>query len=63
MPEIVKLLSNEIVDAVKSDEVQAKMRSVGAIPMPGSSEELARHISAETVRWKKIVDAAGLKPE
>ena len=62
-PEIVKLLSNEIVDAVKSDEVQAKMRSVGAIPMPGSSEELARHISAETVRWKKIVDAAGLKPE
>lgn len=62
-PEIVKLLSNEIVGAVKSDEVQAKMRSVGAIPMPGSSEELARHISAETVRWKKIVDAAGLKPE
>ena len=62
-PEIVKLLSNEIVGAVKSDEMQKKMRSVGAIPMPGSSEDLARHISAETVRWKKIVDAAGLKPE
>ncbi|MCA0248114.1 MAG: tripartite tricarboxylate transporter substrate binding protein [Proteobacteria bacterium] len=62
-PEIVKLLSNEIASAVKSDEMQKKMRSVGAIPMPGSSEELARHISAETVRWKKIVDAAGLKPE
>ena len=62
-PEIVKLLSDEIASGVRSDEVQAKMRSVGAIPMPGSSEELARHISAETVRWKKIVDAAGLKPE
>ena len=62
-PEIVKLLSDEIASGVRSEEVQAKMRSVGAIPMPGSSEELARHISAETVRWKKIVDAAGLKPE
>ena len=62
-PEIVKLLSDEIVKAVRSDEMQAKMRSVGALPMPGSAEELAKHIGVETTRWKKIVDAAGLKPE
>jgi tripartite-type tricarboxylate transporter receptor subunit TctC len=62
-PEIVKRLSDEIVKGVRSDEMQAKMRSVGALPMPGSAEELAKHISVETTRWKKIVDAAGLKPE
>lgn len=62
-PEIVKLLSDAIVDGIKSDEMQKKMRGVGALPLPGTSEQLAKHIAAETVRWKKIVDAAGLKPE
>jgi len=62
-PEIVKLLSDEITRGVKSDELQAKMRRVGALPMPGTSEQLAKHIATETVRWKKIIDAAGLKPE
>lgn len=62
-PELVKLLSDEITRSVRSEELQKKMRGVGALPLPGSSEDLARHIAAETVQWKKIIDAAGLKPE
>lgn len=62
-PEIVQLLSDEIGRGVRSADLQKRMRDVGALPLPGSADDLARHIAAETVQWKKIIDTAGLKPE
>ncbi|QQS14185.1 MAG: tripartite tricarboxylate transporter substrate binding protein [Rhodospirillales bacterium] len=61
--DIVKKLSDEIVRGVKSADMDKRIRDAGAAPLPGTHEELARHIASETVKWKKVVDAAGLKPE
>jgi tripartite-type tricarboxylate transporter receptor subunit TctC len=60
---IVAKLSDAVVRGVRSAEMQQRFRAVGAVPLPGSADVLARHIAAETVKWKKIVDAAGLKPQ
>ncbi len=60
---IVSRLSEAIVTGVRSADLQRQIRDVGAVPLPGTADDLARHVAAETVKWKKIVDAAGLKPE
>jgi len=61
--DIVKKLSDEIVRGIKLPDIEKKIRDAGAAPLPGTSEELAKHIATETVKWKKVADAAGLKPE
>jgi tripartite-type tricarboxylate transporter receptor subunit TctC len=62
-PAIVKKLSEEIVRGLKLPETEKKIRDAGAAPLPGTAEELAAHIEKETAKWKKVADAAGLKPE
>jgi tripartite-type tricarboxylate transporter receptor subunit TctC len=59
---IVKKLSAEIVKGGKSEAVIKKIRGAGASELVGTNVELAEHIKRETVKWKKVVDAAGLKP-
>jgi tripartite-type tricarboxylate transporter receptor subunit TctC len=61
--DIVKKLSDEIGRGVQVPEVVQKIRDAGMSPLQGSSEVLAKHIAAETVKWKKVADAAKLKPE
>ncbi|HJQ60971.1 MAG TPA: tripartite tricarboxylate transporter substrate binding protein [Vineibacter sp.] len=61
--DIVKKLSDEIGRGVQQADVVQKIRDAGMSPLPGSAEELAKHIAAETVKWKKVADTAGLKPE
>jgi tripartite-type tricarboxylate transporter receptor subunit TctC len=62
-PDIVKKLSDEVVRGVQLPEVVQKIRDAGMSPMIGASDVLAKHIAAETVKWKKVADTAGLKPE
>jgi tripartite-type tricarboxylate transporter receptor subunit TctC len=61
--EIVKKLSAEIVKGGKSDVVIKKIRDAGAGELTGTDEELAEQIKRETVKWKKVVDAAKLEPQ
>ncbi len=62
-PEIVKKLSAELVKGGKSAAVIKKIRDAGAGELTGSDEELAAHIKSETVKWKKVIDAAKLEPQ
>jgi tripartite-type tricarboxylate transporter receptor subunit TctC len=62
-PEIVKKLSDELVKAGKSEAVIKKIRDAGASELVGTASELAEHIRKETVKWKKVVEAAGLQPQ
>ena len=62
-PEIVKKLSDEIVKGVKSEAVIKKIRDAGASELPGDADALARHMVAENVKWKKVIDAAKLEPQ
>ncbi|HKV14305.1 MAG TPA: tripartite tricarboxylate transporter substrate binding protein [Reyranella sp.] len=61
--EITARLSEEIVKGGKSDAVIKKIRDAGASELIGSDEELAQHITRETAKWKKVVDAAKLEPQ
>ena len=60
---IVKKLSDEMVRASKLPDVIKRIRDAGAADLGGSSEDLAKHIAAETLKWKKVVEAAKLEPQ
>ena len=62
-PEIVKKLSAELVKGGKSAAVIKKIRDAGAGELVGTDVELAAHIKSETVKWKKVIDAAKLEPQ
>ncbi|WP_425069673.1 Bug family tripartite tricarboxylate transporter substrate binding protein [Reyranella sp.] len=62
-PEIVKKLSDELVKASKQPDVIKKIRDAGAAELGGSSEDLAKHMQSEYVKWKKVVEAAKLEPQ
>ncbi|SKA33551.1 Tripartite-type tricarboxylate transporter, receptor component TctC [Enhydrobacter aerosaccus] len=61
--EIVKKLSDDLVKASKDPEVIKRIRDAGAAELGGSSEDLARFMAAETVKWRKVVEAAKLEPQ
>jgi tripartite-type tricarboxylate transporter receptor subunit TctC len=61
--ELVKTLSDRIVQGLKSEAVVRKIRECGASERPGNAEELARHMGAERAKWKKVIETARLKPQ
>jgi tripartite-type tricarboxylate transporter receptor subunit TctC len=61
--DIVKKLSDALVVASKTPDVIKRIRDAGAAELGGSSTDLARHIDAEYVKWKKVVEAARLEPQ
>jgi tripartite-type tricarboxylate transporter receptor subunit TctC len=62
-PEIVQKLSDELVKASKSPDVIKRIRDAGASELGGSSEDLAKHMAAENIKWKKVIEAAKLEPQ
>ena len=61
--ELVKKLSDEIVKGIKSETAIRKIRESGASERPGNTEDLAKHITAERIKWKKVIEAAKLEPQ
>jgi tripartite-type tricarboxylate transporter receptor subunit TctC len=61
--EIVQKLSDELVKGGKLPATIKKIRDAGAAELVGSSDELAEQIKRETVKWKKVIDAAKLEPQ
>jgi len=61
--EIVQKLSDELVKGGKSPAVIKKIRDTGASDLIGTADELAEQIKRETIKWKKVVDAAKLEAQ
>ncbi len=61
--EIVQKLSDELVKGGRLPAVVKKIRDAGASDLIGDSEALAEHIKKETVKWKKVIQTAGLEPQ
>lgn len=61
--EIVRRVGEEVVRGLGTADMVERIRAAGAAALQGGPEALARHIAAETVKWKRVIDAAGLKPE
>ncbi len=61
--EIVDLLNKEINDALKDPTVQARLKDLGGIPVPGSPADFSKFLANETAKWEKVVHAANLSIE
>jgi tripartite-type tricarboxylate transporter receptor subunit TctC len=61
--DIRKILSDALVEAVKDPSQQEKMRKLGIEPVGMPSAEADVFFEQELVRWKKVIDTAGIKPE
>ena len=61
--EVVKKLSDDIVKGIKSETAIRKIREAGALEHPGNTEDLAMHVTAERIKWRKVIEAAKLEPQ
>jgi tripartite-type tricarboxylate transporter receptor subunit TctC len=58
-PAIVAKLNAALREALKSDDVKARIETDGAEPMPSSPEEYARDIDREETKWSRVVRESG----
>ena len=60
---IVKKVNASVVNALRQPDVAQKLSSQGADPAPGTPEDLARYMRADTDKWRKVIRTAGIKPD
>ena len=60
---IVAKLQNEIAKALADPAMRERFAELGAVPVGGSPAEFAELITAETAKWAKVVQDAGIKLE
>ena len=61
--EIIALLNKEAVSIITSPEGRARLAKIGTEVVGSAPEEFSAFIRSETVKWAKVAQAAGIKPE
>jgi tripartite-type tricarboxylate transporter receptor subunit TctC len=61
--QIVNLLSDNTVKAVKKKEIVDKFAAIGTDVAPMTPEQLGKFIQSEIAHWAKLVKLAGIQPE
>jgi tripartite-type tricarboxylate transporter receptor subunit TctC len=59
--DIVNRIQAETAKALATPALKERLQSQGAAPGGISSAEFARHITGETAKWARVVEAAGAK--
>jgi tripartite-type tricarboxylate transporter receptor subunit TctC len=60
---IIDKLHSEIVRALNSPDLKARLTNDGADPVGNTPEQYTAFVEAEIVKWTKVIKAAGLKAE
>ncbi len=60
---IVDKLNGAISDGLKSQQMRESLARVGAQGNPGSPQDFAGFIAAETVKWSAVAKTAGISPD
>ncbi|HEX2828557.1 MAG TPA: tripartite tricarboxylate transporter substrate binding protein [Burkholderiales bacterium] len=60
---IVKKVNASVVGALRQADIAQKLSSQGAEPAPGTPEELGRYMRSDAEKWRKVIKAAGIKPD
>jgi tripartite-type tricarboxylate transporter receptor subunit TctC len=60
---VLKRLNELLTTAVRAPAAKAFFETSGAEAWTSTPEELARHQAAETLKWGKVIKAAGIEPE
>jgi tripartite-type tricarboxylate transporter receptor subunit TctC len=61
--EIVDTLNHTINAGLADAKLKARLHDLGGEEFPGSADDFAKFIAAETEKWAKVVHFAGIKPE
>jgi tripartite-type tricarboxylate transporter receptor subunit TctC len=59
--EVVTKLNDSLVRAMKAPEMKDLLAKIGQDPLWSTPEEFARFLREETEKWRKVIQAAGLK--
>jgi tripartite-type tricarboxylate transporter receptor subunit TctC len=59
-PEIVATLNKAVNEILKDPKLIAHFADLGGVPMPMTPEEYGKLIADETVKWRKVVEFAGV---
>jgi tripartite-type tricarboxylate transporter receptor subunit TctC len=62
-PDVVQRLADLTNAIMTSDKGRELLVTLGADPLPGSPESLAKLVGTEIPRWRQVVKAAGIEPE
>ena len=60
---VLEKLNAEIVRAVRSPDLAAKIEGMGLVPAPQSLDEAATFVALETTKWSRAVKASGASAE
>jgi tripartite-type tricarboxylate transporter receptor subunit TctC len=61
--EVVSQINLAVNEVLKSSKFRDRLDAIGAYSAGGSPEDLNQFIKSETIRWKKVIDEKGIKPE
>jgi len=62
-PDVIATLNGAMRKALDDADVKKRITSEGGLPAPTTPEGLSSFIKAETVKYEKIVAAAGIRTE
>jgi tripartite-type tricarboxylate transporter receptor subunit TctC len=60
---VIARLNGELVKATHHPEIKRRFLELGADPVGGTPDELAKYQRAEIEKWAKVIKSAGIKPE
>jgi tripartite-type tricarboxylate transporter receptor subunit TctC len=61
--DIVRKLNADIDAWLKAPDMQARWRDMGVTPLGGSPEVAAKFFASETVKWNRVIKAAGIRAD
>ena len=61
--EKINILNREIVAALSVPEIRSRVLAAGAEPAPGTPQEFADFMRAETRKWREVIRTAKIKAE
>ena len=62
-PEIVNRVNTELVRIMAMPDMVAKFAALGTDAQTSSPQELSRLVASEVVKWKRVIQIAGVKAE
>jgi tripartite-type tricarboxylate transporter receptor subunit TctC len=62
-PAIVRKVSGDLLRVLGTQDARERIMRTGQTPSPAGADEFGRMIRADFERWRKVVAAAGIRPE
>jgi tripartite-type tricarboxylate transporter receptor subunit TctC len=59
---IIDKVYKALAEAMKNSTVKARFNELGAEPVGPGPNALSRLISSDTVKWKQVIEKAGIQP-